>query len=257
MEQQNQQAMPPDGKNKKKKGFLAGCLGCLGMIILFGIIIGACAGGMTSEEKTPVSSDVSKDQEETTAAEAPEEATDNATQETEAPQEEVTEPEEEPAEKTTEIKAGTYKVGTDLPPGEYLVFSDGMAYFEASKDSTGTLDSIIFNDNLTGGTAYVTLQDGQYFKLQRGKMYPVDQAPSIIPENGIYETGMFKVGKDIPAGEYKVILDSTIGMGYIEVASDSSHQLGSIISNDIVESDQYITVSDGQYLKLQDVKIEK
>ena len=67
---------------------------------------------------------------------------------------------------------------------------------------------------------------------------------------------MFKVGKDIPAGEYKVILDSTIGMGYLEVSSNSSHQLSSIVTNENVTADTYITVKDGQYLKLNDVKIQ-
>ncbi|MEQ6377420.1 hypothetical protein RZN25_11380 [Bacillaceae bacterium S4-13-56] len=167
---------------------------------------------------------------------------------------------EEPAEDSEKIESGTYKVGTDLPAGEYLVFSDGMAYVESASDSTGSLDSIIFNLNLMGEAhAYVTVKDGQYFKLQGGHMYPVGSAPSVIPEDGLYEDGMYKVGQDIPAGEYKVLLDpnSSLGMGYLEVSSDSSHQLGSIVTNENVQADTYITVSEGQYLTLQDLSIQK
>lgn len=156
------------------------------------------------------------------------------------------------------VKAGTYKVGTDIPAGEYLVLSNAMAYIESAKDSTGNLDSIIFNDNLMNGAhSYVTLNDGEYFKVTDGEMYPVETAPSVIPEDGLYKDGMYKVGKDIPAGEYKVILDSEIEMGYMEVGSSSSHQLDNIVTNENIEADAYITVTDGQYLKLQGVTIQK
>lgn len=67
------------------------------------------------------------------------------------------------AETNQYIKAGMHKVGTDIPAGEYLIIPSGMAYFQVSSDSTGTLDSIISNDNHTG-TRYVTVEDGQYLE---------------------------------------------------------------------------------------------
>ncbi|WP_449621141.1 hypothetical protein [Robertmurraya sp. Marseille-Q9965] len=173
---------------------------------------------------------------------------------------EATEKEKQQAEEDndTKIKAGTYKIGTDLPAGEYLVFADSTAYIESASDSKGELDSILFNDNLPNDAhSYVTLNEGEYFKLQGGHMYPVDSAPSVLPDDGLYENGMFKVGQDLPAGEYKVILDSAVGMGYLEVSKDSRHQIDSIVTNENVQADMYITVSDGQYIKLQDVKIQK
>ena len=173
-------------------------------------------------------------------------------------EQEEAEEEQEEVVTTSALKAGTYKVGTDISAGEYLVFSNGHAYIESASDSSGNLDSIIFNDNLMNDAhAYVTLNDGEYFKMTGGEMYPVEDAKSVIPEDGLYQDGMYKVGKDIPAGEYKVILTSNLGMGYLEVSSDSSHQLGSIITNDNVQADTYITVKDSQYLKLQGLEIQK
>ncbi|MFT4413769.1 hypothetical protein ACLM5H_07915 [Fredinandcohnia humi] len=175
-----------------------------------------------------------------------------------AKEEEAPAEEEQPAEDDARIESGTYKVGTDVPAGEYVVFSSGMAYIENAKDSTGQLESIIFNDNLPSDShSYVTLNDGEYFKLQGAEMYPVDKAPSVVPENGVYEDGMYKVGKDIPAGEYKVILNSASGMGYLEVSTNSRHQIDGIVTNENVTADMYITVKDGQYLTLRDLKIEK
>lgn len=136
------------------------------------------------------------------------------------------------------------------------MFAKGYTYIESSKDSSGALESIIFNDNLSkGANSYVTLKDGEYFKFQDGEMYPVEQAPSIIPENGVYADGMYKIGKDIPAGEYKITLGTDSELGYYEVSKSSSHQLEDIVTNENVQADTYLTVSDGQYLKLQGVTI--
>jgi len=154
------------------------------------------------------------------------------------------------------IKAGTYKVGPDIAAGEYLVISKNTAYIQCSKDSTGNLESVVFNDNLsTGSNSYVTLNEGEYFKLSGGEMYPVAQAPSVVPKDGLYKDGMYKVGSDIPAGEYKVKV--TGGNGYTEVSTSSRHQTDDIVSNENLDADSYITVKDGQYLKISGVQIQK
>ncbi|GAB3792416.1 hypothetical protein [Virgibacillus kimchii] len=221
------------------------------------IIAVAATGGDDEDSLTDSKVEAVSEGEEKEKQEAKEEDT----VEDEAGSDEVENQAEESTEEMNDdtlIAAGTYKVGEDIPSGEYLVFGNGMGYIESASDSTGELDSIIFNDNLMNDAhAYVTLEDGEYFKLQSAEMYPVEDAPSVEPDDGVYQDGMYKVGEDIPAGEYQIILDSSIDMGYYEVATDSSHQLGSIVTNENVQADTYLTVSEGQYLKLQDVKIEK
>ncbi len=145
--------------------------------------------------------------------------------------------------KPTKIKAGTYKIGTDLPAEEYVFLA-----------TTGSLNSIISNDNVTGHT-YITVNEGEYLKLRGGEAYAVSEAPSLTPKDGVYKDGTYIVGKDIPSGEYKVTVNSNMGMGYIEVSSDSRGVLNSIITNDNIMEDSYITVQDGQYLKLSGAEI--
>lgn len=158
-------------------------------------------------------------------------------------------------EKVKPIKSGTYKVGSDLAPGEYLFFAKGMGYVECTSDSTGSLESIVFNDNVKGHL-YLTVNEGEYLKITGGEMYPVAEAPSVVPEDGLYKDGMYKVGQDIPGGEYKIILTSDF-MGYYEVRADSRHDLYSIITNENVQGDTYLTIQDGQYIKLNGVQIQK
>lgn len=168
-----------------------------------------------------------------------------------APAEEAITPE------PTGLGDGTYKVGTDMDAGEYLILSKGfMSYVEISSDSTGDLDSIISNANFSTHM-YLTVKEGEYVKIQSATAYKVAEAPSIVPTDGLYKDGVYKVGSDIPAGEYKVHLTSEIGVGYVEVASGSRGTFDQIISNDNPTGDSYITVADGQYLKLQGVEIQK
>lgn len=144
---------------------------------------------------------------------------------------------------------GMYKIGTDMPAGEYLLTSTG-GYYEVATDSTGSLDSIVTNGNYTN-RAYVTVQDGQYFMFE-GTAVPANEAPAFSASDGIYPEGMYLVGKDIPAGEYKI---SSTGSGYYEVTSDTVGELGSIVANENFEGDVYLTVSEGQYLKLNRAQI--
>lgn len=149
------------------------------------------------------------------------------------------------------IKEGTYKVGKDIQEGEYIVknISSYGGYYKCTSDSTGSFDSIIFNGNVSS-YEYITLKEGEYISLERCIMYTVANAPSIIPTDGIYKDGMYKVGKDIKAGEYLITSTNNEYDAYVEVSKDSRHK-NSIITNDNFKGNKYITVEDGQYLTIE------
>lgn len=159
--------------------------------------------------------------------------------------------ENEEAEKKTkeytEYSANFYKVGTDIPAGEYVIFAHGgMGYFCVSSDSNQ--EDIIFNDNFDYNSI-ITINDGEYLDLTRCYAIPFEEEPEIELD----DVGMFKVGIHIPAGEYK--LESTDGAGYYCIYSDSRQD--NIISNDNFEGQNYVTVTDGQYLELTRCKFSE
>lgn len=66
-------------------------------------------------------------------------------------------------------------------------------------------------------------------------------------EKDLYKPGKYKVGKNLPAGEYKLLAKG--GNAYFGLTSDSNGD--DIIVNGIFETQSYVTVAEGQYLELR------
>lgn len=155
------------------------------------------------------------------------------------------------------IEEGTYIVGTDIEPGEYLVFSNGITLLENSKDASGDSDSIIFNVALDGRShAYVTVLEGEYFTLTGGEMYPVASAPSVKPANGIFKDGQYKVGTDIAPGTYTLKVEDQSDIGFYEISKNSRQDMMDLLVSDVVEGETSVTVTDGQYLTIRNAYLE-
>lgn len=210
-------------------------------IVLVAIIVIAAIATMGDDEKEKDSSGNAA-----TTQESQEERSQGQQQEESEAQAESSEPEEE----SNAYAAGTYIVGQDLAAGTYYISTDTMCYWELTSDSSGDLESIVANGNITTHT-YVTVSDGQYFKVQGGEFLPAEDVEHTLQES--FGDGMYLVGIDIPAGEYALTPDQdTITKSlYYEVAPDASHNIMNIVTNGNVQGNDYITVSDGQYLTIQ------
>ncbi len=156
----------------------------------------------------------------------------------------------EPEKTATKYSEGMYKVGTELPAGEYLLQpTRGQGYLEISSDSSGTFDSIVTNENFSG-QYYITVAEGQYLTLKRCAMVAVKDIEPTQAQDGFLPEGMYKVGFDLPAGEYKLAADSG-STAYMAVLSDSKGVFESIVTNDNFSGEKYLTVSEGQYLNIK------
>lgn len=157
-----------------------------------------------------------------------------------------------------EINSFYYTIGADLPAGEYVLLpaSEFSAYYEVNSSSTGEVEDIIDNDNFDG-RRYLTVEDGQYLTIQRCMMVPLDKAPKVDISSGVVPEGMYRVGVDIPAGEYKLRNNAEYD-GYYEVRSSSlaSEGFDSIITNENFSGDVYVTVQEGQYLVVNRAELQ-
>lgn len=216
-------------KKKKKRRGPMGCLIWTVVVFLCAIFIAIIFGG----------------------EEIPEEATPPASAQAGPATEATTEPTTVP--EITVYKSGMYKVGSEIEPGEYLIThtKGNSAYMQVNSDSTGSFDSIVANENIAT-FHYISVIDGQYLTVKHGTFVKAEDAEIPKPDSdGNYGEGMYRVGIDIPAGEYKVTPRPGDDI-YYEVNSDSTGDFLSIVANGHTSDPTYITVEDGQYFKLKD-----
>ena len=141
---------------------------------------------------------------------------------------------------------GSYKVGVDIPAGQYYVKQDSTysAYIQISSDSNG--DNILFNENFDNHH-FVTLKNGEYFELTRGKCTSVENITLDVDTSNI-PVGFYRVGIDIPAGEYQLTCNSNYSGYYAIYDNDTSGR--DIQSNDNFPTTKYVTVKNGDYIQL-------
>lgn len=183
--------------------------------------------------------------------------------ETEAPTEAPTEKQTEATtkKKTKAYGEGMYKVGKDIPEGEYILYnlSDRNAYTCVSDDANQ--NDIIFNENFPSDLI-ITVYDDEYLELSRcmaidldelieGNEDKTDTLIDVVSDR-VDEGVMYKVGLMLEEGEYKL---ETTGKrsGYYCIYSDSRHR--DIVANDNFDNSTYVEVSDGEYLLLSRCKI--
>lgn len=146
------------------------------------------------------------------------------------------------------VPEGSYKVGYDILPGEYIVIctDDIFSAYVCVKDAN--TNKIKENDNFDG-CHYITISLGQYFEISRAIAIPADKYNINVPDYNSIGDGMYKVGTDIPVGEYKLTADTDF-LGYycIYDTADASRK---IIANDNFSNTSYVNVKLGQYLQIK------
>ena len=143
-----------------------------------------------------------------------------------------------------------YKVGTDISAGEYVLFSTSSLYGYYTRYPDRTLE---FSTNLDNGpfdyNTIITVNDGEYLKLQRCTMSPISEVPQIN-----YRIGeVFKVGYHIPAGKYKIQTDGQSSYDGYSIENSSDYKTS--VERQNFKGEKIISVKDGQYLHLSGAKI--
>lgn len=146
--------------------------------------------------------------------------------------------------------AGSYRVGKDIPSGEYKIISSSRSgYYCVYPDSSK--GDILSNGNFNTCT-YVTVSDGQLLEVTGASFVAIADAK---PTSTLSGEGIYKVGFDIQPGEYNITAQS--GSGYYAVLSTvDANESFNIINNDNFEGNSFVTVTDGQYLEISGATVE-
>lgn len=149
------------------------------------------------------------------------------------------------------LPAGYYTIGKDIPAGEYYFIATG------ERDEYGQFGSVVFdisyNFEVDGGTlvwtfTYYTVPEDVRIHVNNAWFIPAQDAPIPQSEDGLCREGMYKVGRDIPEGKYKVMPDSG-KEGYAAILSSTEgERLDNTIQSRMSKFKWTVKVSDGQYL---------
>lgn len=146
-------------------------------------------------------------------------------------------------------ESGMYSVGEDISPGEYFIETTrSAASVKIICGNTEGPNNIILQDDISTHR-FVALAYGQYFRVRNGRFMPAEDAPDLVFGNVVSE-GMYRVGIDFPAGEYRVRATHSTVKAYIKVATCKNGSPDNIIEQDAFEGERWITLEDGQYITI-------
>ena len=153
-------------------------------------------------------------------------------------------PESEPAGML--VKPGRYEVGVDFDAGEYVIVGSGS--FEVNSDDAASDFGIIQNGRYQN-RLIISLIDNDYFSFDSGEMYPIENAPPVDLSSGKLKDGVYLVGKDFPAGEYKLTPTvNTSSSAFMTIYTDSRPSNSQTIAVENFNTEIYQTFKDGQYV---------
>lgn len=142
-------------------------------------------------------------------------------------------------------------VGSDIPAGLYYIkaSSDLPAYWSTTNDP---FRSSYNRSDSVDSFAYILVSEGEFLYVSDGLLLPADQAPIPIPaSDGSYGEGQYLVGRDIPAGKYRLSCIAPNEHSFYYLSSNpytldyADHPKHGSLDNDV-----YLTVSDGQFLDI-------
>lgn len=144
-----------------------------------------------------------------------------------------------------DVSSGLYYIQTPSPnsPASYFISNDRLG---VSYSRSGLINNF----------AYILVSEGEFLFIQNGTLIPADQAPLPTPSSdGTYGEGQYLIGRDIPAGKYKIFSISTDGLAsYYLSSTPYTDDYDNLIKYDILTKDVYLDVSDGQYLTVTQSK---
>lgn len=160
------------------------------------------------------------------------------------------------------IRPGTYIVGTNIQPGIYR----GQAgydlfrscYWARLKDVSGTLDSILANENSIG-QFYVEVRSTDYALETRCELRflsSLPEPPTEFPQKIM--PGTYIVSIDIQPGTYRGQAGAEITAScYWARLRDVAGEMGSIIANDNAIGQYYIQVRSSDFALLTQCELER
>lgn len=141
----------------------------------------------------------------------------------------------------TSISDGTYVIGTDLAPGNYVILSNKIGSIQWLSG-----DNVIksFAKNL-----YIDLKQNDVIRIQNAELLKI--SPEINMVNGAAINGMLKVGTDILPGKYQLEATDSVNDAKVYSTPLGSHtSTGKSVTESVtLQKNDYIYITNNKLVK--------
>lgn len=144
-----------------------------------------------------------------------------------------------------------YRIGTDIDAGTYVAYGPQKwtSSVNIKKDSSATKD---ISYNSLNCCEILSLQNGIVDVTQDSYLVKYSDIESLSPD----VTGIYIVGKDIDAGEYKITPDSSDNSHYWAIYNIINDTF-TLNKENYIEGNDYITLSENEAFIIQNTAYEK
>ena len=160
----------------------------------------------------------------------------------------------------------TYVGGENLPAGLYVLYSTSPYGGNFHYEFVGTGNTISQHSSFSKHI-YLEVEEGDELTFERCYAVAAEDVQPFEPVDGIYEEGMYLVGRDIPAGEYTLVytgksLASSMILfddrGYFERTEDAKKGSKGILDTEVFSEDINISINEGEYIffRLSYIEVE-
>ena len=151
---------------------------------------------------------------------------------------------------------GTFRCGDDFEPGDYYIIS--LYGSNAQYDVSDTPDGFSWSSHRMMRKVHV--EEGQYVELNGAILVSADE----VDTSNWAKYGVFLVGKDLPAGDYKIVtisdrysteIQKISGInGAYQICNDSPEN-EPVSCTPLFDKQSYVTLENGQYLVINNAKL--
>lgn len=147
---------------------------------------------------------------------------------------------------------GTYLVGSDLPVGDYAIQERENAMFASVVVRAGkTADDPLILHKLISGQADVHLVRNTWVTFSEVRAWPLGAEPSLMSEDGAVGEGAYLVGKQLPAGTYRVaVADKAPLSSYSVYSGIVGSGKEELLKFEVLHEETELTLEAGEYIEL-------
>ncbi len=143
--------------------------------------------------------------------------------------------------------------GSDIPAGNYILHNEDktMQY----SDIKCVVGGVLYVKKI-GYRSHLTIGEGDYVYLTRGKLYAENDAPKPVKgERDEYLYGQYKVGVDIEAGRYKFDYGNAGNVAFFAVNKNGFAFFDESQEINPTTTHGYVDLEDGDYIYLYMIKL--